>query len=543
MKRIMLGISLIAMSMVTWGQKNEKTISSKIEEVVVFTTGAQVTHVGQVNLKAGENIIRIKGLPAGLDPQSIQVKGNGAYTIMSTKHQVVYGDELMSPRVKELRDSLEEMQFKLAEIQMQRDIINQERTLLVNNYSIKGANSVITAEDITEVADMVKERLKINGYKGIELNSKESKVQENIAAIQNRLAVLQSNSSNNPSVIDLVLLSKNETRSEVKFQYFVANAGWVPSYDLRADDVSSPIDFSYKARVYQSTGLDWEDVKLTISTGNPSVSGQLPVLNPWWLNMYDPAALQYRTGRKLKADAYAPAAPSMQREMSVAMEDNNGASYNEFKTSASYTQVNNNAVNTEFSISIPYDIPSDNDGVEVVMQHDAVKADYRYVAVPKQDPSAYLMAFMTNWAQYGLLPGESNIYFRGTFVGQGYIDPAMANDTLMLNMGRDMSVVVKRDMVKDFCKNGTWAGKKWVTKAYEITVKNQKTVPIKIEIVDQLPKSKNSELEIVTEETSGAKWNEETGELRWLMDLTPNQIEKKTIRFTVKYPRKMMVNL
>jgi uncharacterized protein (TIGR02231 family) len=354
--------------------------------------------------------------------------------------------------------------------------------------------------------------------------------------------VLQSNSSNNPSVIDLVLLTKSEIRAEVKFQYFVANAGWVPSYDLRADDVSSPIDFSYKARVYQSTGLDWEDVKLTISTGNPSVSGQLPVLNPWWLNMFDPAAIAYKTGRKMKADAYAPsAAPAMQREISL--EDSNGAAYNEFRTSASYTQVNNNAVNTEFSISIPYDIPSDNDGVEVVMQHDAVKADYRYVAVPKQDPSAYLMAFMTNWAQYGLLPGESNIYFRGTFVGQGYIDPAMANDTLMLNMGRDMSVVVKRDMVKDFCKAGTWAGKKWVTKAYEITVKNQKTVPIKIEIVDQLPKSNNSELEIVTEETSGAKLNEETGELRWLMELTPNQIEKKTIRFTVKYPRKMMVNL
>ena len=542
MKRLLMSISLVALTAYSWGQKNEKTVSAKIEEVVVFTAGAQITHIGQVSLKAGENIIRIKGLPASLDPQSIQVKGNNAYTIMSTKHQIVYGDELMSPKVKELRDSLEEMQFKLAEIQMQRDNLHQERALLTNNYSIKGANSVITAEDIVEVADMLKERLKVIGYKGIELNGKESKVQETIAAIQNRLAVLQSNSSNNPSVIDLVLIAKNEARSEVKFQYFVANAGWVPSYDLRADDVSSPIDFSYKARVYQSTGLDWEDVKLTISTGNPSVSGQLPVLNPWWLNMYDPAAMAYRTGRKMKADAYAPsAAPAMQREMSL--EDSKGASYNEYKTSASYTQVNNNAVNTEFSISIPYDIPSDNDGVEVVMQHDAVKADYRYVAVPKQDPSAYLMAFMTNWAQYGLLPGESNIYFRGTFVGQGYIDPAMANDTLMLNMGRDMSVVVKRDMVKDFCKTGTWAGKKWVTKAYEITVKNQKTVPIKIEIVDQLPKSNNSELEIVTEETSGAKLNEETGELRWLMELTPNQIEKKTIRFTVKYPRKMMVNL
>jgi len=524
-----------------FAQKQEKQIQSKPTEVVVFAAGAQVIHQASTALKTGENIIRITGLPASLDPNSIQVKGNNAYTIMSTKHQVVYGDEMTSPRVKQLQDSLEELQFKVAEINVQRDLIQQEKNLLLANYSIKGANSVITAEDITEVADMVKERLKASGYKLIELNAKDAQLQRTIQALNQRLSSIQANSANNPSVIDLVLLAKSEGKSDIRFSYFVPNAGWTPTYDLRAEDISSPIDFSYKAQVYQSTGLDWEDVKLTISTGNPSVAGNLPTLNPWWLYMYDPAQTRFKAEDRKAKYRMAEAAPA-----AVAREDDGysqSSLYNGGLTSASYTQTNSNTVNTEFSISIPYDIPSDNQAVEVVMQHESFKAEYRYMCVPKLDQSAYLMASMTNWAQYGLMPGESNIYFKGTYVGQGFIDPALANDTLQVNMGRDNSVVVRKEMVKDFCKNGNWAGKKWVTKAYKITVKNQKTVPIKIEIIDQLPKTNNNDVEVVTEEISGAKCDAEKGELRWVLDLNAGQSDERIMRFTVKYPRKFVIDL
>jgi uncharacterized protein (TIGR02231 family) len=386
--------------------------------------------------------------------------------------------------------------------------------------------------------------MRVNGYKLLDLNAKENKHQQLLQKLQMRLSNIEGNNATNPSAIDIVLLVKNEARSDIKFSYFVSNAGWTPNYDLRSEDVNSPIDFSYKAKVFQSTGLDWEGVKLTISTGNPSVAGQLPVVNPWWLYMYDPAVMNQRN-RKAKYRADEPAPAMMERQMSIAVDRGNDAmgSYNNGLTSASYTTMNTNVVNTEFVISVPYDIPSDNQGVEVVMQHESIKADYRYMCVPKLDPSAYLMAFMTNWSQYGLLAGESNIYFKGTFVGQGYIDPALANDTLQVNMGRDLSVVVNRTMVKDFCKSGSWAGKKWVTKAYDITVKNQKMSPIKMEIIDQIPMSNNSDLEVIAEEISGGVANKETGELRWLLDIGANQQVKKQLKFTVKYPKKMVVDL
>jgi len=544
MNRIFFWLFAILLTNGAWSQGKEKVIGSKVADVVVFTSGAQVTHIANASLKSGENVIRVIGLPAGLDANSIQVAGNSQYTIMSTKHQLIYSDARVNPRIKELKDSIEEIQYKVAEITVQKEVIQQEKALLLANYSIKGSNAVITAEDITEVADMVKERLRTNGYKLLDLTAKENKHQEALQKLQMRLNNIEGNNATNPSVIDIVLLVKSEVKADIKFSYFVANAGWVPNYDLRADDVNAPIDFSYKAKVYQSTGLDWEDVRLTISTGNPSVAGQLPVVNPWWLYMYDPAVVNQRN-RKLKYRADAPAPAMMERQMSVAddREGNLLSSYNGGVTSASYTTMNTNVVNTEFVISVPYDIPSDNQGVEVVMQHESIKAEYRYMCVPKLDPSAYLMAFMTNWSQYGLLAGESNIYFKGTFVGQGFIDPALANDTLQVNMGRDLSVVVNRTMVKDFCKSGAWAGKKWVTKAYDISVKNQKMIPIKIEVIDQIPLSNNSDLEVIAEELSGGVANKETGELKWMLDIPANQQVKKQLRFTVKYPKKMVVDL
>jgi len=542
-KTIFLWLAIFSVSG-AWSQGKEKVVVSKVTDVVVFTAGAQITHLANTSLKSGENVIRVMGLPAGLDASSIQVAGNSQYTIMSTKHQLIYNDASVNPRIKELKDSIEEIQYKVAEIAVQKEVIQQEKALLLANYSIKGSNSVITAEDIIEVADMIKERLRINGYKLLDLNTKESKHQQVLQKLQMRLNNIEGNNATNPSVIDIVLLAKNEAKADIKFSYFVGNAGWVPNYDLRSDDVNSPIDFSYKAKVYQSTGLDWDDVKLTISTGNPSVAGQLPVVNPWWLYMYDPAVLNQRN-RKLKYRADQPAPVMMERQMSVAddREGNLLGSYNGGVTSASYTTMNTNVVNTEFVISVPYDIPSDNQGVEVVMQHESIKAEYRYMCVPKIDPSAYLMAFMTNWSQYGLLAGESNIYFKGTFVGQGFIDPALANDTLQVNMGRDLSVVVNRTMVKDFCKSGAWAGKKWVTKAYDISVKNQKMIPIKIEVIDQIPLSNNGDLEVIAEEISGGVANKETGELRWMLDIGANQQVKKQLKFTVKYPKKMVVDL
>ena len=513
--------------------QQRKLVDSRITDVTVFLSGAQVTHQGDFNLKAGENIFTISNLPLYMDPNSVQVEGNSAYTILSVRHQVNYlTDQRRNPRSAAIQDSLEDAQFKLKELIALKSVVNQEKLLFEANRNIKGSAGALVPEDLEDMADFYSKRFKQMEFKLLELGENEKEANAEIARLQNQLNAMNARISQNPSEVVVTLSAQKEGKASFKMSYFAQQAGWMPVYDLRAEDINKEIEFSYRARVFQSTGNDWNKVNLTISTGNPTVGGQIPEMGSWFVYIYNPAPVGKPTYSRNKAEM----AP-----MADGAYDSNLEGEITYETTANYTTVQSNAVNTEFKISIPYDIPSDNQQYDVTMQRENLKADYRYVTIPKLDNDAFLRAQVVNWMQYALLPGESNIYFRGTYVGKGYIDPTLANDTLNLSLGRDRSIQVKREQIKDFCKTSTFGGKQKTTRAYEITVTNTKKQSVQLEIIDQLPISQSSEVEVEQEEISGATVDSKTGKVVWNVTIEPGQTVKKQLRFNVTYPKKKYV--
>jgi uncharacterized protein (TIGR02231 family) len=439
-----------------------------------------------------------------------------------------------NPKAKNILDSLDELRFKQREILGVKNSLRQEQAMLEANRSIKGANSSLLAEDLQEMANFYRERFKQIEYKMLELEEQERQNNQMISSLSNRLNQMNARKGTNPSEILITLQASKEGKFPMKISYLAYNAGWMPVYDLRAEDINSNIEFSYRAKVFQSTGNDWDNVNLTISTGNPTVGGQAPVLYPWYVNFYEPMY-----GRLDRAQAYEQRneTPSVAQgyELSEVEISNQKVAP---KTIANYTTISNNTVNTEFKISIPYDIPSDNQQYDVIMQKESIKAIFDYVTVPKYDNDAFLRARLTDWMQYSLLPGESNIYFKGTYVGKGFIDPVQANDTLTVSLGRDRAINIKRDQIKEFCKTSTFGSKQKTTKAFEITITNTKKQAIDIEVEDQLPISQNSEIEIETEELSGGSYDPTTGKVTWKLRIEPGQTVKKQLRFNAKYPKK-----
>jgi uncharacterized protein (TIGR02231 family) len=539
-KIIVVALALLATHITTWSQTLPKAVSSKTTDVTIFMSGAQLTETANVQLKEGENLVRLADLTLYLDPNSIQVEGGSGYTILSVRHQVNYlVDQNTNPKVKVLQDSLDNAYFKQKEIAGLKDVIGQEKGLLEHNRNIKGENAVLLSEDLKDMADFFRSRYTELSYKWIELGEKERQNNMEISRLQTALNALNARKGTNPSEIMITVISEKAQTVPLKVSYFAQNAGWYPVYDLRAEDINTPIQFAYRAKVYQSTGRDWEDVKLTISTGNPNIGGQAPMLYPWYVSMYEPITIQEsRTRGNFKEKAQAPAA---------AYDYDGGQSLSEVviaappRTAANYTVQQTNTVSTEFKISIPYDIPSDNQQYDVTMQTQTLKANYAYVTIPKLDNDAFLRAQITDWAQYSLLPGESNIYFKGTYVGKGYIDPALANDTLNLSLGRDKAISVKRDQIQEFCKTSTFGGKQKTTKAYEISIQNNKKQSVEIIVEDQIPISQNADVEVENEELSGGVFDSTTGKVTWKITLSPNETVKKQLRFNVKYPKKKYV--
>ncbi|MDG1158909.1 MAG: DUF4139 domain-containing protein, partial [Flavobacteriales bacterium] len=304
-----------------------------------------------------------------------------------------------------------------------------------------------------------------------------------------------------------------------------------PLYDIRAKSTSEDVVLSYKGKVRQATGNDWNNVKLTLSSGNPAIGGNPPSLYPWQLRLQE-----YYGANKAKAradDNYAETTATYDQEEPQSSMG---------KAEVMAVQMVENVTSTEFQIAVPYSVPSDNQFVEVENQRFSLPSSYCHFSVPKLNQSAYLRCGVSDWMGYNLLPGNASIYFQGTFTGTSFIDANSGEDTLQLSLGRDPGVIVKYDKIKEFCKTNTFGGKKVTTKAFEINISNNKSTPITIVIEDQIPLSQNGDIEVTVEELSGGTLDPETGKVTWEVELAAGQSMKKTLRFAVKYPKKKQVS-
>jgi uncharacterized protein (TIGR02231 family) len=533
MKKILPLLFLSSLALLSAAQLLPKRLDSKVSDVTVYLNGAQITEVVNLPLKEGENAFKISDLTMYMDPNSIQISGSDAFTILSARHEINHlSDHSSHPRVKILKDSLEDLQVSKQEIAGLIDALEQERIMLESNRMVKGENSTLIQEDLKEMAEFFRNRhIKLNSEK-LDLQIKDNKINKEIERVSKALNQLNSKYSNTPSEIIFHLLADKTMNSNVKISYFIQQAGWQPIYDIRARDINSQIEIGYRAKVFQNSGKDWERVNITLSTGNPIISMQPPSISPWYINIYEPIAVPQQNKR-----SYAPEAAPSSRVTSTGADDAPQALSME-----NYVSISNNAVNSEFKIDIPYSVPSDGQHYDVTIRKSSYPTKYQYYSAPKMDAAAYLRAEVTQVSREEMLAGETQIYFGNTFVGKGFIDPTQMGDTLLISLGRDNGINIKRETVKDFCKTTAFGGNQKTSKAYEVTIQNNKKVPVEILIEDQVPISQNGDLEVELADISGGFHDLSTGKVSWKLQMNPGQTEKRKLYFNCTYPKKKFVN-
>jgi hypothetical protein len=407
--------------------------------------------------------------------------------------------------------------------------------------------------------------------------------------------------------------AKKNTRVQFELSYVVQNAGWFPSYDIRAKNINEPVEVIYKANVKQDTKEDWNNIKLKLSSSNPNISGVAPELKTYFLdyNSLPPTygkSINLVKGKVTDESGPLPGATVMVKGttigtstdfdgnytitvpnnanqlvfsfvgmesqthtvssevMNVVMKDagiglqevvvtgyrnsknmiesldsslKEGASIK--LRGANSIGINTNKVENQttvnFEIKTPYSIKSDNKSYAVDMEVYQLPAFYQYYSVPKIDKDAFLIANITDWEKYNLLEGEANIFFEDAFIGKSILDVRYATDTLQISLGRDKSISINREKIKDFTTKKLIGSKKEESRAWTTTVKNNKSQKINIMIIDQIPVTTLEEIEIKDIKISGAKHNNVNGELKWEFILEPNNKKELELRYTVKYPK------
>lgn len=284
-------MSLACLCILQVNAQTKKTVDSKIEKVTVFLQGAQTQRGAKVSLTPGKYELVFQSISPSIDAQSIQVKADGAITVLSVIHQQNFMKE--QQKQEEIRELETQKEALLEKIALQRNILNvfkQEEAMLLKNQQIGGANTGLKAADLKEAADFQRNRLTEVYQKQMETDRVIKKQDAEMAKLNKQLAELNQKADISTSEIHVTVNAKETTNSQFTLTYLVRKSGWYPTYDIRVKDISSPINLQYKANVSQQSGEDWKDVKLYLSTGNPNEDGTKPVINPWFLKYYYPTA-------------------------------------------------------------------------------------------------------------------------------------------------------------------------------------------------------------------------------------------------------------
>jgi len=196
-----------------------------------------------------------------------------------------------------------------------------------------------------------------------------------------------------------------------------------------------------------------------------------------------------------------------------------------------------------FDVAVPYTIPSDGKIQTVEIQRLTAPAEYKYVSLPKLSPLAYLTANITDWSKFSLQSGEATLYFENSFVGKSTLNVNQLTDTLTISLGTDNSILVKREKRKDFTSKKTIGANKTDTYSFLITVRNNKSTPVKLTLNDQIPISSNSGITVESNELSAGRYNAVTGEIKWDLEINSQETKQITLTYSVKYPKDKTVVL
>jgi uncharacterized protein (TIGR02231 family) len=507
-------------------------VSSEIKQITVYRQGAKITNTAQVTLIQGNNEVVLENLTSTIDGNSIQVSLKGPAILLSATSRINYMTTLKSSdRIKDLEDSLTTLTNRMTWIGNEQEIYRGEEKLVIDNQKLVNEKEKVTAAEIAQLADFYRTRITEIRKKIYNNDIELKKISQRKTQIEQQLRELKSDKKAPTGEIVLNISSEQESKITITFSYLTLNAGWSPLYDIRCEGTSQPIDLVYKANIYQQTGFDWNHTDLTVSTGNPTLSNERPVLNPWYIDFYQPD--YYSTEKNYKsARSEAPSTMNMMLS-TVESEDQQKES-----APVPYKVVETiNQMATEYEIKIKQDIPSDGKEHIVPISNFQVPASYIYHCVPKLDPHAFLLAKVGDYGQYNLLPGTANLFFEGTFVGQSTLNPEVTLDSLLLSLGRDDRVKIERNILKDISSKQLIGLNQKEIKGYEIMIRNNKKVPVSIEVLDQIPISSNEDIAVALEESGGASYTSDYGKLLWKIDLAAGETKKIRFIYSVKYPK------
>ncbi|RPD54848.1 hypothetical protein L227DRAFT_580207 [Lentinus tigrinus ALCF2SS1-6] len=468
-----------------------------IKSVTIFhsdTGTAEITRTFPLSLRGEKNVVNIDGISSCIDLDSPRIR------VLSGPSGV---------RVFDICCNIEELSAKCEALVAKRTLRQQEYDRLVETASRLHVSHGIAHSLIQNVSGFAKDSQDPPGSKaGHEVDQlMQTLVQQmrsasdalqtldrQILELERELSVpLQSRKGDGSTVITVTILAEQECEVTLQLTYLVTGARWEPHYDLHAQTAGdgrpcADITLHHYAKITQSTGEEWKDTEITLSTSSSqSLTGlSIPSLDPRHVSPKQVNPPQARLLSSTHISTLAKAHPltvtpggfhlhaagsgsNLQTRVPQPSKDTQAAPEDAYVhiphpdtashfiapltsttqslahatvNSAPLSFVHNPAHSYRVGDGEAVSLPSDGLAHTVPLTTLRLRAEPEYVCVPRKSSAVFMQARIQNTGKHELLAGPVRVYLDDQFVAKTVLHHVAANESFVCILGVDTRLKV-----------------------------------------------------------------------------------------------------
>ena len=519
---------------------------SAIKSVTVFPDSALVTRSSSIELPPGRHRIILPDIVPEVDENSLRVNlaDPGKARLLGAQVEKKIHESIPSERIQVLKDQIQDLEDSLRQIKDRRSLLLDQKKFLDSITFFSGGQipkDMVTTmprtEDLQDIMAFLETRRKEN-YEGIQecdILARETSVK--IEALKKELALVSGPQREMTRSITVDISTDQALKTNLSVSYLVRGATWRPLYDARADFEKGEVEMVYYAIIRQTTGEDWNNASVAISTAKPGIGGRMPYVEPWILRPFEP--------RPLRGAVMEKAAPMVLQTDAFRDEELEAGTGREKPT----VTIREKGVAVLYGIPGKNTIPSDGADHKLPVTTQALHAEFEYSSYPRSSPYAYLGTRIRNGPEVQMLSGKVNIFLDGDYTGSSSIDNIAPGEEFDLYLGIDENVKISRDLidkqVDQTIVGGIPSKTRKTTFTYRLSVENYKSKPAKVKLFEALPVPEDDRIKVevkkVTLEPDSRDWDERKGIWLWKTELKAGENREISITYVVEHPRDMIV--
>lgn len=528
-------------------------LSSKISSVTVYPSEALITRTAEAEAAAGAGVLAIEKLPVGLNDHSLRVELKGPEGIVFFGYEVrmAFEREAADEEIKKFEKRFEEIMDQFEVLKNQKQTAESANKFLDSVHAATAdqlgqalVTQVPVTSEVTTVHDFIKQKQNENFGEIVTLRQKARELKKEKEMVEKELNRLRSQNTADTKTVEVRYETHSPGKLTVTVSYLMYGAMWDPVYNIRTIEGLEKCEISYLGNVTQTTGEDWNDVEVTLSTAKPELGASMPPLAPWYVRKQAPVIVY-----KESALADKRLAPMAMMADQMAFGGANAYEYESKPAIPLESILGEYDTHVTYRIPERTSIPSSNEPHQLPIAVKIFSVKPEYVTTPRLMSSVFIRAKIKNDSDFVFLPGQAFIFRGNDFIGEGFVPETQSGEEIKdLFLGVDERIKVEFHTLREFSNDNVLLGTQMAKeRKYKIVLKSMLEKPATIEVWDQSPVSQDQDIKVerfdVSPEPSADLKDEEKsqGFIKWLLPVEPSKEASILFGFRVKYGKGIVI--